>query len=41
MFHLFTCILPNYVQHEIAKEFCKISHFLNITAGFFAYGPKK
>jgi hypothetical protein len=35
IFHLFTCILPNYVPHKITKEFWKISHFCNMTAGFF------
>ena len=34
IFHLFTCILPNYVPHEITKEFWKISHFWNMTASF-------
>ena len=34
IFHLFTCILPNYVPHEITKEFWKMSHFWNMTAGF-------
>ena len=30
----FTTILPNYVVHESSKEFWKISHFENMTAGF-------
>ena len=34
IFYIFTCILPNYVPHEITKEFWKNSHFENITAGF-------
>ena len=29
-----TCILPNYVPHEITKEFWKNSHFENMRAGF-------
>ena len=32
--YFFTCILPNYVPHEITKEFWKNSHFWNVTAGF-------
>ena len=32
--HFFTSILPNYVPHEITKEFWKNSHFENMTAGF-------
>ena len=31
----FTCILPDYVVHESSKEFWKIRHFENMTAGFF------
>ena len=34
LIYFFTCILPNYVPHEIIKEFWKISHFENITDGF-------
>ena len=34
IFHFLTCILPNYLPHEIAKEFWKNSHFENMTAGF-------
>ena len=33
-FHFLTCILPNYVPHEITKEVWKNSQFENITAGF-------
>ena len=33
-FYFLTCILPNYVPHEITKEFWKSSHFENMTAGF-------
>ena len=29
-----TCILPDYVSHEITKEFWKISHFENKRASF-------
>ena len=32
-FYFFTCILPDYVAHEIIKEFGKNSHFENMTAG--------
>ena len=32
--YFFTCILHNYVPHEIIKEFWKISHFENMTGGF-------
>ena len=32
--HFFTSILPNYVPHEITKEFWKNNHFENMTAGF-------
>ena len=31
---IFTCILPDYVAREIAKEFWKNSHFENMRAGF-------
>ena len=34
IFYFFTCILPNYVPHDITKEFWKNSHFENMTAGF-------
>ena len=30
----FTWILPDYVSHEISKEFWKSSHFQNMRAGF-------
>ena len=30
----FTCILPDYMAHDITKEFWKNRHFENITAGF-------
>ena len=33
-FYFFTCILTNYVAHDITKEFWKNSHFENMTAGF-------
>ena len=33
-FCFFTCILPDYVAHDITKEFWKNSHFENMTAGF-------
>ena len=33
-FYFFVCILPDYVAHDIAKEFWKNSHFENVTAGF-------
>ena len=33
-FNFFTCILPDYVAHEITKEFWKNNHFENMTAGF-------
>ena len=33
-FYFLTCILPNYVPHEITKEFWKSSHFWNVTACF-------
>ena len=33
-FYFFTCILPDYVAHDITKEFWKNSHFENMTAGF-------
>ena len=29
-----SCIFPDYMGHEITKEFWKNSHFENITAGF-------
>ena len=32
--YFFTYILPNYVFHEITKEFGKNGHFENMTAGF-------
>ena len=31
---IFTCILPDYMTHDITKEFWKNRHFENITAGF-------
>ena len=34
IFHFLTCILPDYVAHDIANEFWKNSHFQNKTAGF-------
>ena len=34
MFYYFTYILPDYVAHEITKEFLKNSHFENMTASF-------
>ena len=33
-FYFLTYILPNYVLHDITKEFWKSSHFENMTAGF-------
>ena len=33
-FHFFTCILSDYVAHDITEEFWKNSHFENMTAGF-------
>ena len=33
-FHLFTCILPDYVGHESLKAFWKNSHFENMRADF-------
>ena len=33
-FHSCTCILPDYVSDESAKEFWKNSHFENLRAGF-------
>ena len=33
-FYFFTCILPDYVAHDITKEFWKNSHSENMTAGF-------
>ena len=33
-FYFFTCILLDYVAHDITKEFWKNSHFENMTAGF-------
>ena len=36
--YFFTCILPKYVPYEITKEFWKISHFENMTAGFLLRG---
>ena len=38
-FHLFTCILPKYVPHEITREFWKNIHFENMTAGFLLMFP--
>ena len=32
IFYPFTCILPNYVAHDITKEFWKNNHFENMTA---------
>ena len=32
--HFFTSILPNYVPHDITKEFLKNNHFENMKAGF-------
>ena len=34
MFYFFTCILTNYVPHEITKEFWKNSQFENMLTGF-------
>ena len=34
IFHLFTCILPNYVPHKITKCFWKNSQFEYMMAGF-------
>ena len=31
--YFFTCIVPDYVPHEILKEFWKNSHFENLRAG--------
>ena len=33
-FYFFTCILPDYVAHDITKEFWKNSHFENMRAVF-------
>ena len=33
-FYFFTCISPDYMGHDINKEFRKNSHFENMTAGF-------
>ena len=33
-FYFFTCIWPDYVAHDITKEFWKNSNFENMTAGF-------
>jgi hypothetical protein len=33
-FYFFTSILPDYVAHELTKDFLKSSHFENITTGF-------
>ena len=33
-FIFFTCILPDYVAHEITKEFWKHSHFEKMIVGF-------
>ena len=32
--YFFTCILPDYMAHDIFKEFWKNIHFENMTAGF-------
>ena len=32
--YFFTCILPDYMAHNISKEFLEDSHFENTTAGF-------
>ena len=32
--YFFTCILPDYVAHDISKEFLENSHFEDTTAGF-------
>ena len=34
IFYFFTCILSDYVAHDITKEFWKDSHLENMTAGF-------
>ena len=34
LIYFFICILPNYVPHEIIKDFLKNSHFENMTDGF-------
>ena len=34
LFYFFTCILPDYVAHDITKDFFLNSHFENMTAGF-------
>ena len=34
LIYFFTCILPNYMPHEITKEFWENSHFQNMTACF-------
>ena len=33
-FYFFTCILPDYVAHDISKEFWENSPFKKMTAGF-------
>ena len=32
--YFLTCILPDYMAHDILKEFFKNSHFVDMTAGF-------
>ena len=34
IFNLFICMLPDYMAHDITKEFWKNRHFENITASF-------
>ena len=34
LFYFFSCILHDYMLHDIIKEFWKNSHFENMTAGF-------
>ena len=34
LLYFFICILPNYVPHEITKDFWKNSHFENVRADF-------
>ena len=34
MVYFFTCILPDYMAHDITKEFWKDRQFENMTAGF-------
>ena len=33
-FYFFTYILPDYMAHDIPKDFLKNNHFENMTAGF-------